>query len=163
LGRLTVLLDFLWPLHETRGWYHGVLALLNDLLVVLPTLPPAPERRAKEITLRITVARVLLAIQGYTDEVERLYREAIALAEVEGHLMMGPALAFKGQWREGLDHLDRAVELFDPERHRSARFRLGPNPGVAAAAVSALFYWQFGYPEMADRRAATAFDLAARV
>ena len=211
LGRLHILLDVLWPLHETRGWYHGVLALLNDLLVVLPTMPSEPARRAKEITLRISIARVLLAIQGYTDEVERLYREAIALAEaegsiprqlpvlrslasfylyrgeidktaaigakvmrladaendpqmqVEGHLILGPALAFLGQWREGLDHLERAIELFDPDRHRSARFRLGPNPGVAAAAVAGLLYWQFGFPETADRRAASALDLAARV
>ena len=209
-GRLHSLLDVLWPLYETRGWYQGALALLNDLLAVMPTLPTEPARRAKELTLRVSIARVMLALQGYTDEVEQLYRQAIALAEadgsvprqmpvlrslatfylyrgdidktqaigtkvlrlaaaendsamlIEGHLIVGPALGFLGHWREGLDHLDQAIDLFDLDRHRSARFRLGPNPGVAAAAVSALFHWQFGFPETADRRAATALDLATR-
>ncbi len=210
-GRLHGLLDVLWPLYETRGWYQGALALLNDLLLVLPTMPTAPERRAKEITLRISIARVLLALQGYTDEVEHLYRQAIALAEaegsiptqlpvlrslasfylyrgemdktaaigakvlrlaeadndveamVDGHLITGPPLAFMGQWREGLDHLDQAIDLFDVDRPRTARFRLGPNPGVAAAAVSGLLHWQFGFPETADQRAALALELGARV
>lgn len=211
LARLHLLLDALWPLHEARGWYHGALALINDLLGVMADAPPAPERAEEEITLRLSVARGLLAIRGYTEEVERLYREAIALADsagaiprrlpvmrslasfylyrgemdktaaigrevllvaaaesdarlqLEGHLILGPALAFTGQWREGLDHLDQAIELFDPERYRSQQFRLGPNPGVAAASVSALLHWVFGYPETSERRAATALDFAAQL
>jgi predicted ATPase len=211
IGRLNGLLDVLWPLHESRGWYHGALALLNDLLTVLATLPPNPHRTAKELTVRISVARVLLAIRGYTDEVESLYRSAIALAEaegsipkqlpvlrslasfhlyrgeiektvaigekvlrladaenddllrVEGHLILGPSLAFLGRGAEGLAHLDEALALYDPERHAAARFRIGPNPGVAAAAVSALLEAQLGAFDEADRRAALALDLARRV
>jgi tetratricopeptide (TPR) repeat protein len=68
-----------------------------------------------------------------------------------------------GETREGLDHLDRAIALFDPERHGRARFRLGPNPGVAANAVSGLLHWLFGYPDTASRRAASALELAAEL
>jgi tetratricopeptide (TPR) repeat protein len=80
--------------------------------------------------------------------------------EVEGHLILGPSLAFLGEVRLGLDHLDRAIELFDPKRDGHARLRLGPNPGVAAKAVSALLYGLFGLPDTAARRAASAIELA---
>ena len=213
LGRLHSLLDVLWPLHETRGWYHGALALLNDLLAVLPTLPPAPgahgegdhaadQRRAGPARHprlhgrgRAALSRGDRARRGGGIDPEAAAgaaqpRELPPLPRRDGQdgrdrrrrccaspsrrrrsdaPRRGPPdprarrSAFLGQWREGLDHLDRALELFDPDRHALAGFRLGPNPGVAAAAVSALLYWQCGFPETGDRRAARALELAARI
>jgi predicted ATPase/class 3 adenylate cyclase len=208
---LNKLLDALWTLHDARGWYHGALALTNDLLTVLSTAEPSPEQAEEEFTLRMSLARGLLALHGYTTEVEELYRETLALAEsagpvpkrfpvlrslasfylyrgeidktaaigreilelgerqedtglqVEGHLLVGPAVAFGGDGVAGLEHLDRAIALFDPERHGRARFRLGPNPGVTARAVSGLLHWVLGYPETAERRAASALDLAQQL
>lgn len=210
-AELDKLLDALWLLHDTRGWYHGAAALATDLLEVLSKAAPAPDRAEDEISLRMSLARALLALRGYTDEVEELYRDALVLAEaagalprrlpvlrslasfylyraeiaktadigremlemaeqqndtslqVEGHLILGPALAFLGEIRLGLDHLDQAIALFDPERHGHARLRLGPNPGVAAGAVSGLIHWLFGSPDTAARRAASALDLAAQL
>ena len=211
LAKLNALLDALWRLHDARGWYHGAVALTNDLLDVLAKSPPAPERAEDEITVRMSLARGLLAIRGYTEEVEELYRVALALTEaagalpkrlpvlrslasfhlyrgeidktasmgrellelaehqhdtglqVEGHLILGPATAFLGDPKGGLEHIERAIALFDPERHGTARFRLGPNPGVAARAVSGLLHWLFGYPDTASRRAASALELAAEL
>ncbi|MDQ4082450.1 MAG: NB-ARC domain-containing protein [Actinomycetota bacterium] len=207
LARLKTLFDVLWPLHSARGWYHGAVALTNDLLAALSSSAPALDRAEEELTLRMSVARGLLALRGYTEEVEALYREALALSaatgtapkqlpvlkslasyylyrgemdktiavgrevlkiaehhgdasvEVEGHLILGPALAFVGETTAGLDHLDRAIALFDPERDGRARFRLGPNPGVAARAVSGLLHWLSGYPDGGLRRAASAVEL----
>lgn len=82
---------------------------------------------------------------------------------LEAHVILGPSLAFAGQAGEGLVHLDRAIELFDPEQYRSVPFRLGPNPGVAAASISALLHFVFGDPRTAERRAATALEFAARL
>jgi predicted ATPase/class 3 adenylate cyclase len=211
LAELNKLLDALWMLHDTRGWYHGAVTLATDLLAVLGKSAPAPGRAEDEITLRLSLARALLALRGYTDEVEQLYRDALALTEaagavprrlpvlrslasfylyradidktaaigremlelaeqqgdtsleVEGHLIAGPALAFIGEVRGGLDHLDRAIALFDPKRDGHAPLRLGPNPGVAAGAVAALLYWMFGLPDTAARRAASAIELATEL
>ncbi|HEY6608124.1 MAG TPA: adenylate/guanylate cyclase domain-containing protein [Candidatus Limnocylindria bacterium] len=208
VAALNKLLDPLWSLHDARGWYHGSVALANDLLGVLSRGEPAPDRAEDEITLRVTLARALLALWGYTDQVEELYRDALDLSqaagavprrlpvlrslasfylyradiaktaeigremlalaeqehdtslEVEGHLILGPALAFLGEGRVGLDHLDRAIALFDPKRDGRAPLRLGPNPGVAARAVAGLINWLFGYPDTAARRAASALELA---
>ena len=79
---------------------------------------------------------------------------------VEGHLILGPALGFLGDSAAAIEHLDQAIALFDPERHGRGRFRLGPNPGVAARAVSGLLHWVFGYPERAAGSARSASTLA---
>ncbi len=68
-----------------------------------------------------------------------------------------------GHNEEGLEHLDRAIANFDPERDGRARLRLGPNPGVAARVISGLLLWIFGYPEQAEERARGALELAAEL
>lgn len=211
LGQLNKLIDPMWALHDARGWYHGTIELTNDLLEVLSASAAGPDRAEEEITLRMSLARGMLAIRGYTEEVEGVYREALALSEaagsvpkrfpvlrslanyhlyrgevdktaaigrevlelarqqhdtsleVEGHFIAGPAIAFLGDAGEGLDHLDHAIALFDPEQHRPGRFRLGPSPGVAAGAISALLHWWIGHPDTAARRAATALGLAVQL
>ena len=86
LAQLGTLLDALWVVHDARGWYHGAVALTNDLLGLLARTVPAADRAEEEITLRLSLARGLLAIRGYTGEVEDLYREALDLAEASGTL-----------------------------------------------------------------------------
>jgi tetratricopeptide (TPR) repeat protein len=83
--------------------------------------------------------------------------------EVEGHLTVGPSMAFMGAVEEGLRHLDRAIELFDPARDGRAPFRLGPSPGVAALVVSAILHWLSGHPDTAARKADSALELATRL
>jgi predicted ATPase/class 3 adenylate cyclase len=211
IGQLNRLVDALWLLHDARGWYHGTVQLIDDLLGVLSSAPAAPERTEEEITLRLSVGRCLLAIRGYTEEVEEMYRGALALADslsalprrfpilrslasfhlyrgeydktigigrqilelgeqendarlqVEGHLLLGPGTAFLGDVAGGLDHLDRSIALFDPQRHASARFRLGPIPGVPAHAISALLNWLVGNLDTADARATAAVELARQL
>jgi predicted ATPase/class 3 adenylate cyclase len=211
LAQLGRLLDALWLLHDARGWYHGAVALTNDLLGLLARTAPAADRAEVEITLRLSLARGLLAIRGYTGEVEDLYREALALVEesgalprrlpvlrslasfymargeidktfvignqilelaeqqgdiglqVEGDILVGPAYAFLGQPEEGLRLLDRAIANFDPQRHGRAKFRLGPNPGVAAHAIAALTRWMMGYPDQGDRHAVQALELGTQL
>jgi predicted ATPase/class 3 adenylate cyclase len=211
IGQLNKLLDALWALHDARGWYHGAVALTNDLLEVLSTSAPGPDRAEEEITLRMSLARGLLAIRGYTEEVEQVYRQALTISEaagvmpkrfpvlrslasfylyrgeldktvavgrqvldlaeeqhdtsleLEGSLMVGPALYFMGETEAGQAYLERAIALFDPVRHKSPRFRLGPNPGVVANAISGLQYWVDGRSETAALRAARALELAAQL
>src|SRR3712207_5340075 len=83
-GQLNKLLDALWVLHDARGWYHGAVALANDLLDVVSTTVPSSDRAEEETTLRLSLARGLLALRGYTEDVERLYRDALAVSELAG-------------------------------------------------------------------------------
>ncbi|HET7028142.1 MAG TPA: adenylate/guanylate cyclase domain-containing protein [Candidatus Limnocylindrales bacterium] len=210
LSRLQGLLDPLWAIHESRGRYAAAVGLADDLLAVLDSGDAGDYPPEKAVTLRLIVARGLLAIRGYRPEVEAVYRDALALAEgisippklavvrslasfhlargeldktaaigrrlledgersgdlglqVEGHLLVGPSLAFLGDRDAGTAHLDRAIELFDPQTHGRSPLRLGPNPGVAAYSVSALFRWLFGDPDAADRFATSALQTAERL
>ncbi len=77
--------------------------------------------------------------------------------------MTGSAVAFQGEIAAGLEYLDRAIELFDPDRNPPARFRLGPSPGVVAHTTSALLLWVTGSPERARERAIGAEELSRRL
>ena len=109
--------------------------------------------------------------RGEIDKTFEIGSQMLQLAEqegdiglqVEGDLLIGPAYAFRGQPDIGLRHLDRAIANFDPQRHGRAKFRLGPNPGVAAHAIVALLRWMFGYSEQADRHAQQALELATHL
>jgi predicted ATPase/class 3 adenylate cyclase len=209
--RLEELLDGLWTLFETRGWYHAAAELAGDLLTLLAGAPHSPARDQEEATLRASRARALMAVQGYTVDVEAEFTRAVALStatdpaaqrfpvlralatysmnvvdfpraaalgrqmlelgeregdetmRVEGHLVVGLNTAFSGRVRDGLEHLDRVIALFDPARHAPGRFRLGTSPGVVARLASALLLRPLGHPERAAQRATEALDLARRL
>ena len=206
--RLNALLDGLWALNDARGWYHAAIELANDLLAVLAAVPPSPERAREEIALRTSLARGMLAVRGYTEEVEQNYERALELAretgdppqrapvvrslasfyfyrgefdrsavlgrelielaeaaedpalQVDGELVYGASLAFLGEVANGMSHLGRAVELFDPQRHAEGSFRFGTSPGVAAHTTSALLEWLRGNPERSAELAVRALELS---
>lgn len=211
LRRLDELLDILWVLHDARGWYSGAVELARDLLGVLSAAPSAADLVEQKISLGTSLARGLLAIRGYTEEVDEAYSRALGLLEeagglpqlfpvlrslasfylyraefdqavsvgrqlldlaeqqhddglkVEGHLVLGANLSASGDVRTGLDHLEQAITLFDPDRHRPGRLRLGPSPGVVPYTASALYLWVLGYPNRAVERASDGLELAGRL
>jgi predicted ATPase/class 3 adenylate cyclase len=211
LDQLDALLDPLWLLHDARGWYLGAVELTNGLLDVLGRSPTSVERAQEEVTVRTGLARALMAIRGYTPEVEDAYSRALALAdetgglperipvlrslaalylyrgefdrsvevgrqllriaeeqrdvglEVEGHLRIGAGLVSLGQTDRALEHLGRAVALFDPGRHGTGRFRLGPSPGVTPHTTSAFVLWLTGNAAQAHEHAALALGMADRL
>jgi len=207
LDSLNLMLDGLWALTDSRGWYHAAVELISDLLTVLLQGEPSVERDAEEMSLRTSLARSLMAAGGFTVEVEEQFQRALALSSVEDELArrgpvlrslatyymnvadmesaasMGTALldmgkreadtaamieghvviavtTFNNGLQEAIDHLERAIELFDPKVHGSKRFRLGTNPGVVARLASALLWMQAGRPEWALSRAADGLSLA---
>ncbi|MCG6957118.1 MAG: AAA family ATPase [Gemmatimonadetes bacterium] len=83
LGNLT---DCLWLLYDARGWYQATVDLTTDLLDVLSSAPSTPERAEQEILLQTSLVRALLAVRGYTPEVERAYTRALELCEAEGEI-----------------------------------------------------------------------------
>ncbi len=123
LGRLQALFDGLWLVHETRGWYHGAIALTNDLLDVLARAPSSAERVEEELALRMSIARGLLALRGYTAEVEEVYRAALALAEASGELprrlpvlrSMANFYLYRGEIDRQLEIGRRMIELGEQE------------------------------------------------
>jgi predicted ATPase len=208
---LQKLTDSLWLLYDARGWYHAMLALTTDLLDLLASTPATPERALEQITLQTSLARLLLTLKGYTQEVEDAYTRTLELVEglgevpellpvlrglssfyvfqaefekavktgekmlnlaeryddanarVEGHMMLGAALAMLDRLQPAMEHLEKGIAEYDPERHESWRYRLGNNPGVACFTTSALVLWMLGFPDRAGARANEAIELARRL
>jgi predicted ATPase/class 3 adenylate cyclase len=86
LEQLNRLLDPLWVLDDARGRYQAAVELTDDLLGLLTSVPPTPERAREEITVRTSLARGLMAIRGYTEEVEEAYGRALSLSEEVGEV-----------------------------------------------------------------------------
>jgi predicted ATPase/class 3 adenylate cyclase len=86
LGRLGSLAGSLLSLNEARGWYQDTVELTTDMLARLADATDAPV--GKEIALRMTLARALLATRGFTPEVVDEYTKALDLFE-RGEILSG--------------------------------------------------------------------------
>ena len=84
LEQLFNLIDGLWALHEAKGWYRAAIELATDTLGVLATAESSPELAAEELTLRTSLARALMAVRGYNEEVEEAFTRALELSEATG-------------------------------------------------------------------------------
>jgi predicted ATPase/class 3 adenylate cyclase len=134
----------------------------------------ALSEQAGELPQRFSVLRSLATFYTYRGEFGRaaaIGQELLELAErqddpsleVEGLLVAGASVAFQGDISAGLEHLDRAIALFDPQRHQTEPLRLGPSSGVAAHTTSAFLLWLVGAPEQAATRAVRAVELGKQL
>jgi predicted ATPase/class 3 adenylate cyclase len=92
LDQLNKLVDSLWLIYDIQGWYHATIDLTTDLLHILSSTPSTTEHAAQEITLRTSLARALMAISGYTDEVEQAYTRALQLFDERDLPQLFPVL-----------------------------------------------------------------------
>jgi tetratricopeptide (TPR) repeat protein len=81
----------------------------------------------------------------------------------EGHFVVGANTAFMGDLDTGLAHLEQAIQLHDPRRHGSNRFRLGTSIGVVARSAMGLLLWQSGKVEQGIHRVSSALDFARQI
>ncbi len=86
LVQLHKMVNGLWLLYDGRGWYQATVELTSDLLDILSTTPSSPEQVQQEIMLQTSLARALMAIKGYTSEVEEAYTRALKLSEGHGEI-----------------------------------------------------------------------------
>jgi tetratricopeptide (TPR) repeat protein len=79
---------------------------------------------------------------------------------IEAHAAGGNTLSFLGELVPALDHLQQAIGLYDPQRHRSHAFVYGQDPGVHSLSYATLALWLLGYPDQARKRSLEALSLA---
>ena len=85
---------------------------------------------------------------------QRLQRQTMLQA---AHYGMGEVLLYLGELSESRDHLDQAIALYRPQKHRARALH---DPGVACLAVAALTLWSLGYPDQALKRMQESLTLA---
>jgi predicted ATPase len=119
LEQLRKLSDSLWLIYDARGWYHATVELSNDLLKVLSLAPSTPEILLEKILLQTSLARALMAVKGYTPEVETAYNHALQMAQSSDQgSQMFPVLralysfyTFRGEFEKGLSIGRQILEL----------------------------------------------------
>jgi predicted ATPase len=95
----------------------------------------------------------LVAFNG--DLVRQLATQFLALAEKQGatapllvaHRIMGPSLLCTGDIREARAHLDQAIALYDPAKHRPLAARFGEDQRMASLCWRSHALWALGYPD----------------
>ena len=137
LAELNKLVDSLWLFYDARGWYHAEVQVVTDLLGVLSSTPSSPERGLQELMLRTSLARALMAIHGYTQEVEDAYGRALAVVEGQRDIpQLFPVLRglasfyiFRGEFEKvvqvGRQILHLAETQGDPSMEVDAHLLLG--------------------------------------
>jgi predicted ATPase len=81
---------------------------------------------------------------------------------LRAHITVGVASLYYGEPTVAREHLDPAIALYDPERHRSDAL-LYQDPGVIGLAWAALALWLLGYPDQALKRSDEALALARKI
>jgi class 3 adenylate cyclase/predicted ATPase len=102
------------------------------------------------------------------DAMRALAAQTLALAEKQsatipmmlGHRLMGMSLTLTGDAAKGRAHLDQAIALYDPVKHRALAARFGLESSVVALLGRAWTLWFLGYPEAAGRDAESALRAA---
>ncbi len=130
LEQLGKFVDSLWLLFDVRGWYHATVDMTTDLLNVLSTTSSTSELAQQEIVLRTSLARALLAIKGYTPEVEEAYTRALELSQAAGELtQLFPVLrglysfyTFRGEFEKGIPLGEQILDL--AERYDDANMQV---------------------------------------
>ncbi len=75
-------------------------------------------------------------------------------------LTMEVTLIHLGEFEPALEHFQKALLLYDPERHRNDSFRYSQNSGVASQCHAAWALWFLGHPDQALDRVEKALTLA---
>ncbi len=79
---------------------------------------------------------------------------------IEAYHRQGATRLWIGEFLAARAHLEQAIALYDPQRHRAHALRYGADPGVACRLIALQALWILGYPDQALRRAQEAFTLA---
>jgi predicted ATPase len=78
-------------------------------------------------------------------------------------IALGVALYFMGQFAPALEHLETAITIYDPDRHRQLMLSFGFDAGVWSLCYAAATRWQLGYADQALRQAEEALALARKL
>jgi len=91
---------------------------------------------------------------------ERLPYPGLAM---RGHVATQITFIHLGEFAPAMNHFEKALLLFDPERHRDDFFRYTQNPGVAMRCFAAWALWFLGQPDQASDRMEEALTVARQL
>jgi class 3 adenylate cyclase/predicted ATPase len=96
-------------------------------------------------------------VAGNADAIRELSRQFFELAKKRGtttplmlaHRMEGTSALHFGELTQARGHLDRAIELYDPDAHRALATQFGQDIRMVSLLRRGMSLWFLGYPEAA--------------
>ena len=79
---------------------------------------------------------------------------------MRAHLVMEVTCMHRGEFTSAMEHFEKTLSLYDPERHREDAFFYTQNPGVGMRCFAAWALWFLGKPDQALKRVQEALTLA---
>jgi predicted ATPase len=195
-----------------RNAHHEATSAINRGLTLLATLPDHAERRQAELTLRLTLGELLMAVQGIASSeagevyalahtlcqqlgeppelcrvLYGLYRSHVGQGRVraagevsrqllsltkrqpamggllEGHLAVGGAALFRGDFMAARAHLEQGRALANALPFPTLPLRGGFVAGVEPLVWLELDLWALGYADQAQQRSQEALARARQV
>ncbi len=80
--------------------------------------------------------------------------------EIEAQLATGLTRYYRAEFASAREHLERVLELYEPNRHATHAYTYGQDPAAYATCTLALLLWQVGFPDKARRQVEEATALA---
>jgi predicted ATPase len=81
---------------------------------------------------------------------------------LEAHEELGGTLSSMGEFTSALQHLQRGIQLYDPEKHHAHAILYGEDPGVICLGRASHALWFLGYPDQALAKSNEALVLAEK-
>jgi predicted ATPase/class 3 adenylate cyclase len=82
--RMLMMIEGMWALYESKGWYRGAIDLADDAIGVLDRADPDTELASERLAVQMSLARATMAWRGYGLEAEQAYEKALEISETAG-------------------------------------------------------------------------------
>lgn len=136
-----------------QGWAHPDVRVAYERAHALCE----QQGRGSEAAYALIGLSIYHSNQGEVRRGEELARRVLAIAEREdddtlrllARVELAVPTAYQGRFAEALEHCERALEVYDPARHRSVALRFGTDHGVAAHGFASLSLCFLGCPDRA--------------
>jgi predicted ATPase len=79
---------------------------------------------------------------------------------MRAHLVMEVTCMHRGEFASAIEHFEKTLSLYEPDRHRDDAFFYTQNPGVGMRCFAAWALWFLGQPDQALNRVQEAITLA---
>jgi DNA-binding SARP family transcriptional activator len=105
------------------------------------------------------------------DKAGELANQLLRLANIDGgdpvlivqaHRIFGEDAFFRGNFVQAREHLEQAIDTYDPVAHRSHPYPGILDPGIISGLNAATSLWILGYPDRAVKSMAETLELARK-
>jgi predicted ATPase len=155
------------PLMTTRGWGSKDTATAYARVRELCTLLGETRKMLPVLNGEYMYELSLAHFQVARDKAAELLRLGEQLQDVEtilqGHRIMGWVSLYLGEFAVSSSHIDKVLQLYDPEKHEELKYRYAHDSRVAALCVRAILQSLCGYPDQAKKATTEALDYARSI